>query len=252
MQKHYNEEYIHAVQASLLALKEKSYAQLPSTPARVIDIGCGAGTDVLRMAQQLPQHHYTGVDHDKAFINSAEKALQASGVQNVVFQTGDITRLSFDDQSFEAVRLDRILQHVSALQVALKEAKRVLTKRGKVIIIETDWSSLRVYHENFYFFDDLTTYYADSKIPQGRVVYKLPSMLESLGFTDIQMKIEPFVVEGQELLNTFFYLNKGIEEVAALKGMNDTSSLMASVKDHEQKWGIKASINMVFIHATLR
>lgn len=252
MKKHYDEDYIHAVQASLLSLKEESYAKLPLASSRIIDIGCGAGTDVLRMAQQLPQHQYTGVDHDHEFIQSAKKALNDADVNNVVFQTGDITQLTFESQSFEAVRLDRILQHISPLEKALKEVKRILNKNGDVVIIETDWSSMRIYHENFHFFDDLTSYYADTKIPQGRVIYKLPSILENLGFSDINVKIDPFVIEGEQLLNTFFYLDKGIEEVAELKGIKDISALKASVKDSDQKGRLKASINMALIHATLR
>lgn len=252
MHKHYDENYINAVQASLLFLKEESYRKLPVQPGKIADIGCGAGTDVLRMAKQYPLHQYLGVDHDKSFINSALKALDESNLVNVSFQTGDITQLSFESHFFDAVRLDRILQHISPLKKALEEVKRVLKKNGSIVIIETDWSSMRIYHENYHFFDDLTAYYADTKIPQGRVVYKLPSILESLGFDNINMKVEPFVVEGKNLLNTFFYLEKGIEEVAELKGYKNIPSLKASVNKTDDKWGLKASINMTLLHATLR
>ena len=60
------------------------------TRARVLDIGCGSGTNLLAMAASLPGGQFFGVDFSEPDIAAAWKLAEESGASNIQFATADV------------------------------------------------------------------------------------------------------------------------------------------------------------------
>jgi hypothetical protein len=73
------------------ALFGKPFA--PFSVARVLEIGCGEGANLLSMAVGAPNAHFVGVDLAERPIAVARSAAQACGLANVRFHVQDIRHL---------------------------------------------------------------------------------------------------------------------------------------------------------------
>src|SRR5438128_4035898 len=71
---------------------------------RVLDLGCGAGTDSLVAAQMVgPEGHVSGIDMTPEMLAKARAAADELGAVNVEFVEGEIERLPFAEESFDVV-----------------------------------------------------------------------------------------------------------------------------------------------------
>src|SRR5712691_6973863 len=71
---------------------------------RVLDLGCGAGTDSLVAAQMVgDQGHVTGIDLTPEMLAKARAAAAELGIGNVEFLEAEAERLPFPDGSFDVV-----------------------------------------------------------------------------------------------------------------------------------------------------
>src|SRR5213595_1861479 len=68
---------------------------------RVVDLGCGAGTDSLVAAQMVgPDGSVTGIDMTPEMLAKARAAAAAMGASNVEFLESEAEHLAFADGSF--------------------------------------------------------------------------------------------------------------------------------------------------------
>ena len=109
---------------------------------RVLDVGCGTGEDVRAIASIVGgTGEVVGIDPSGAMIDEAI----ARGVpQNAQFVVGSAHELEFADASFDAVRADRVFQHLREQQTAACELKRVLKHGGSALLLDQDWGSLMI------------------------------------------------------------------------------------------------------------
>ena len=73
---------------------------------RVLEIGCGAGGNILPMAMTLPESEFVGIDLSSSQIEAAQQTAEAVGLSNVRLQAMDVVDL---DESFGA--FDFIICH---------------------------------------------------------------------------------------------------------------------------------------------
>jgi arsenite methyltransferase len=105
--------------------------------ATVLDIGCGAGTDLLLAARQVgPTGRAIGVDMTEAMQKRASKGAAACGLANVEVRPGDATRLPIEDRSVDVVISNGVLNLVPEKQRAVGEIARVLKPGGRVQIAD--------------------------------------------------------------------------------------------------------------------
>ncbi len=99
---------------------------------RVLDVGCGTGTISVGLADAVAPGKLHGIDMEASQIEIARAAAKAGDHANATFRTGDVTSLSFEDDSFDVVHCHAVLMHVPDTRTALAEIRRVL-KRGGIL-----------------------------------------------------------------------------------------------------------------------
>jgi arsenite methyltransferase len=105
--------------------------------ATVLDIGCGAGTDLLLAARHVgPTGRAIGVDMTEAMRERASKGAAACGLANVEVRLGDATRLPVEDRSVDVVISNGVLNLVPEKDRAVAEIARVLKPGGSVQIAD--------------------------------------------------------------------------------------------------------------------
>ena len=111
-------------------------APLPAG-ATVVDIGCGAGTDLLLAARRVgAAGHAIGVDMTEAMRRRAAQGAAACGFDHVEVRSGDATRLPVDAGSVDAVMSNGVLNLVPEKLAAVAEIARVLKPGGRVQIAD--------------------------------------------------------------------------------------------------------------------
>jgi SAM-dependent methyltransferase len=99
----------------------------------VVDIGCGAGTDLLLAARHTgPEGRAIGVDMTDAMRRRARDGAAACGLTNVDVRDGDATRLPIEDGTADVVISNGVLNLVPEKARAVAEIVRVLKPGGRV------------------------------------------------------------------------------------------------------------------------
>jgi ubiquinone/menaquinone biosynthesis C-methylase UbiE len=60
------------------------------------------------------------------------------------FDVADAAQLPFDDASFDACRVDRVLQHIAHPAPAVRDMVRVIRPGGVLVAYDNDWETLTV------------------------------------------------------------------------------------------------------------
>ena len=103
----------------------------------VVDIGCGAGTDLLVAARRTgPNGRAIGVDMTEAMRRRAARGAADAGIENVDVREGDATRLPLDDGSVDVVISNGVLNLVPEKKRAIAEMARVLRPGGRLQIAD--------------------------------------------------------------------------------------------------------------------
>ena len=106
---------------------------------RVLDVGCGTGEDSVVLAKAVGDEGLVlGVDISQTMVEEARKRA-GGGFRNLRFEVRSALDLGLPDASFDRVRSDRLLQHLSDPRAALREMVRVVKPGGWVTVGDFDW-----------------------------------------------------------------------------------------------------------------
>jgi arsenite methyltransferase len=104
---------------------------------RVLDVGCGAGTDSLVAAQMVgPEGSVTGIDMTPEILAKARRAAEELAAGNVEFLEGDAERLPFADESFDVVISNGVIDLIPDKDAVFSEIYRVLRPGGRIQIAD--------------------------------------------------------------------------------------------------------------------
>ena len=113
--------------------------------ATVLDLGCGAGTDLLIAAQMVgPGGKAVGVDMTRSMLERAERSAVEMGLGNVELHGALIEELPLEDASVDAVISNGVIDLVPDKDAVLAEIDRVLRPGGRLqiadVVIHTEVS----------------------------------------------------------------------------------------------------------------
>src|SRR2546426_8936161 len=104
---------------------------------RVLDLGCGAGTDSLVAAQMVgPDGHVVGIDMTREMLDKARRAATEMSAENVEFVEGEAEQLPFADESFDVVISNGVIDLIPDKDAVFAELHRVLAPGGRIQVAD--------------------------------------------------------------------------------------------------------------------
>lgn len=98
----------------------------------ILELGCGTGKNTPLLASI--SEHVLALDFSAGMIEKARAKVTAA---NVTFESADITkRWPSEDQSFDLIVCNLVLEHIEDLDFIFAEAARVLVSGGRFFICE--------------------------------------------------------------------------------------------------------------------
>ena len=149
-----------------------------SSDAKVLDCGCGGGSNIKRLLKSCPRGIVKGIDYSPVSVEKARKVNHAAIAEGrcSVLQ-GSVADMIFADASFDAVTAFETVYFWPALPQCFREIYRVLKPGGTFLICnESNGDTDK---------DEKWT-----EIIGGMVIYKsdeLKAYLEQAGFHDVQI-----------------------------------------------------------------
>lgn len=113
----------------------------------LVDVGCGAGNLITKIAQKFPTLSLKGVDVSHEILEYAkERAIEKSVEKKIEFKIGTVEDLPFPDNSIDFLVSSLSLHHWLAPIEAFNEIKRVLKEDGRFIIFDFRRDSRKIYY----------------------------------------------------------------------------------------------------------
>lgn len=131
------EQMLSRMNDSHAAVTEWGLSHVTPTPdAAVLDIGCGGGATLRRLAVRVPQGHVTGLDYSEVSVDCSRRfnaEAIAAGRMEVV--EGSVEALPFADGSFDLITTVESFYFWPQPQENLREVRRVLKEGGTFLLI---------------------------------------------------------------------------------------------------------------------
>jgi ubiquinone/menaquinone biosynthesis C-methylase UbiE len=111
--------------------------EFPDHLRQVLDIGCGPGDVVIRLARAVPDLHVTAVDGSAPMIALARHAASVAGVEGrISIVQGHVPGVSFESTRFDAVLSKDVLHHLPDPLVLWAEVKRLGRPGAAVYVMD--------------------------------------------------------------------------------------------------------------------
>ncbi len=174
--------YLELSTRLLDVMKRKSVEMLKLQPGySVLDVGCGVGHDAEAVLAIVgPAGRVVGIDAGRELIEKAIERTKAK-FPRPDFQIGDALALEFADNTFDASRIDRVLQHLNDPARAISEMVRVTRPGGRVTALEPDWHTMTIAGGDIGVAQAVTQRLASVSVSQGDIGRQLVRLLLDAG-----------------------------------------------------------------------
>jgi ubiquinone/menaquinone biosynthesis C-methylase UbiE len=111
----------------------------------VCDIGFGTGSELIQIARIVgPGGRAIGVDPSLTMVEETRQRAHDEDVTvELIARDGRDTGLPAG--RCDAVRMERVIQHIGDVEAFLAEAKRITRPGGRIVIADTDWGTLTIH-----------------------------------------------------------------------------------------------------------
>lgn len=216
---------------------------------RVLDLGCGMGTDVFDIARGVGSAgSVTGVDVSEVMIAQARQRAEGLNLP-VSFEVADAQALQFDDASFDACRTERVLMHVPDPGLALSEMVRVTKPSGRISVFDFDWDTFVIDSPDRTTTRAVVAAFSDG-LRNGQVGRALPRLFRENGVSDVH-------VVGHTVFIDFEFLGLligGALTAAQAAGMLDPGDLSAwwrGLADADERGDFLAALTAFIVSGSI-
>ena len=129
----------------------------------ILDCATGTGDFYIGFQLHYKNSKVVGIDFSKEMLDVASDKLRKINMQHSLVQ-GDVMRLPFNDNSFDAITIAFGIRNVDNVVSALKEMARVLKPDGKIFVLE--------FGQPKGIMEKLYNLYCDCIAPIGKLVLK--------------------------------------------------------------------------------
>jgi ubiquinone/menaquinone biosynthesis C-methylase UbiE len=172
----------------------------------VLDVGCGAGEVCVELAAIVgPAGRVAGVDLSEAMVEAARRNVAASG-KPVDLRAASAYELPFADGAFDAVRSERVFQHLDDPEAALREMLRVTKPGGRVVLSDPDHGQAGLAlddpaHRRIY---EALQRAMTKMIVNPHSGTRLRGMLVRAGLDDVVQLVNSFAFDHPQFMQMFF------------------------------------------------
>jgi ubiquinone/menaquinone biosynthesis C-methylase UbiE len=193
--------------------KRESFRLLGAAPGRrILDVGCGLGDDAAALAGLVATGGaVVGVDGSQAMIETARR--QHGGVEGLSFEVADAAHLPFDDASFDACRIDRVLQHIADPAPVVREMARVLRPEGVLVAYDNDWETLTVDSADGALTRAVLNAWCD-RFPSGWIGRRLVPLFLQAGLRDVVAFPKTLVLRELDVADRIYCFMATVERLA--------------------------------------
>jgi demethylmenaquinone methyltransferase/2-methoxy-6-polyprenyl-1,4-benzoquinol methylase len=118
--------------------RRRAVAELAAPPGgRVADLCCGTGDLAFHLLRSDPALHVVGVDFTPPMLDGARsRAKREDPAGRAGFVEGDVTRLPFEDASFDGATMGFSMRNVVDVLATLREARRILRPGARFVNLD--------------------------------------------------------------------------------------------------------------------
>ncbi|MCX7425731.1 MAG: methyltransferase domain-containing protein [Planctomycetia bacterium] len=109
--------------------------------SRVLEAGCGVGSQTITLAANSPGARFTAVDINPESLAVVQRRVRERGLTNVAFQQVDLLDPPFPPGSFDHVFVCFVLEHLPDPMQVLRRLRALLVPGGTITVIEGDHGS---------------------------------------------------------------------------------------------------------------
>ncbi|KGO12586.1 class I SAM-dependent methyltransferase [Clostridium botulinum] len=148
----------------------------------ILDIGCGGGRTVNRLAHGVPKGKVFGMDYSLDCVNFSKKYnkdLIENGKVEIIH--GSVDKMPFEDNKFDIISAVETTYFWPNLLDSFKEVKRVLKPSGKFIIVNASYTNEKFKERNEEYLRKVS----------GMKIYSvdyIKNLLEEVGYNNISIE----------------------------------------------------------------
>jgi SAM-dependent methyltransferase len=217
----------------------------------VLDVGCGLGQDAAAIARRVvPGGRVVGIDSSQAMIEQARDRHRA--IEGLSFEVADAVSLPFADASFDACRIDRVLQHIEQPVPVVRELARVLRPGGGLVAYDNDWETLTVDDPDRALTRTILNAWCD-RFPSGWIGRQLVPLFLDAGLGDVEALPRTLVLRDLDTADRLYAFFATADRLSAAGGLDPAAAAAwcDRLRAAAARGRFFTAYNGVLVHGTL-